>query len=98
MTENKKNLRELGMDEIQELRRDISELSKELKSLKRCIGEFQQKYEPFLASELTRSKFWTDFRADVMRGSAKSIVFASALALGGFMLFSFKEWIKSIIR
>ena len=86
------------MDEIHELQRDIRELSVELKNLKKCIAEFQMKYEPFLALELTKSKFWADFRADILRGSAKSIVFASALALGGFMLYSFKEWLKSIIH
>ena len=85
-------------DETTELRKEIRSLSAELKAMQRCIADFQETYGPFLSAAVARSKYWAEFRKDVLRGTTKSVVLATLIGLALASLSVTREWLRSWLR
>lgn len=83
--------------ERNEMRRDIREMQKSIKCLHDGFDEFAGRYRPYLEKIMENHLYWNRVREDVIKGTARSIVWAIICGFCIAVFFAAKDYLAHLV-
>jgi len=79
------------------IRRDIRDMQKNIQCLKDSFEGFTGKYQPYLEKIMENHLYWNRVREDVIKGTAKSIIWSLIVGFVLAVWFAGKEYILQLV-